>query len=147
MTDSRNNNPHPWEYGAAFMFVLAIALMFILNSCSPRIVEHLQLQHDTTYVNHIRVDSVFRRDSIYIREKNDTVFQYVERIRERYKFIHDTTYVHQVDTVMCEHIVEKKIEKPLTPWQKFRMTLGNIFIFATLLSLAIWAIRKFVLKK
>lgn len=146
-TQSRNPNPRPWEYGAAFLFVAAIALLLLLNSCSPRIIENIRVQHDTTYVEHFRVDSVFRKDSVFIKEKNDTVYQYVERIRERYRMIHDTTYVHQVDTVLCEHIVEKKVEKPLTSWQNFRMTLGTIAIFATLLALAIWAIRKFVFKR
>ena len=147
MTESRNNNPRPGEYVAAFMFVLAVALLLILSSCSPRIVEHLQVQHDTTYVNHTQVDSVFRRDSVYIREKNDTVYQYVERIRERYRLIHDTTYVHQVDTVMREHVVEKKVEKPLTPWQNFRMQCGTIALAVLLLAAVLWAVRKFILKR
>ena len=146
-SQSQNNNPHPHEYGFAALFIIAIVLMFILNACSPRIVEHVRYQHDTTYVQHFQVDSVFKRDSIYIREKNDTVYQYVERIRDRYRLIHDTTYMHKVDTVFRDRPVVKEVEKALTPWQNFRMTLGSIFIFATLLALAIWAIRKFVLKK
>lgn len=145
-TESRNPNPHPWEYGAAFMFVLAIALLLILNSCSPRIVEHIRYQHDTTYVAQLQVDSVFRRDSIFILEKNDTVFQYVERIRNHYKFVHDTTYIHQVDTLMCERIVEKKVEKPLSAWQNFRMVLGTLAMIAIFVLAAFFVVKKWVLK-
>lgn len=145
-TQFRNPKPKPWENIVAMIAVILVVVLLLATSCSPRIIEHIRYQHDTTYVEHFRVDSAFRKDSVFIKEKNDTVYQYVEKIRERYRMIHDTTYVHQVDTVMCEHIVEVKVEKPLTPWQNFRMTLGTIAIFATLLALAIWAIRKFVFK-
>lgn len=43
--------------------------------------------------------------------------------------------------------VEVKVPAELTPWQNFRMVLGTIAIIATLLMLAVWAIRKFVLKR
>lgn len=147
MTTPSNHNPHPHEYGFAALFILAIVLMFILNACSPRIVEHVRYQHDTTYVQHFQVDSVFKRDSIYIREKNDTVYQYVERIRDRYRLIHDTTYMHKVDTVFRDRPVVKEVEKPLTPWQNFRMVLGTMAIFAMLLVLAAWALKKFIFKQ
>ena len=146
-TESRNPNPHPWEYGAAFMFVLAIALLLLLNSCSPRIVEHIRYQHDTTYVAKIQVDSVFRRDSIFIREKNDTVFQYVERIRNHYKFVHDTTYIHQTDTVIVEQLKEVKVEKALTPWQNFKMVLGTIAFIAIFVLAAVFFVKTFAALK
>lgn len=131
----------------ALFFVIIIAMVILLmNSCSPRIVEQIRYQHDTTYVAQVQVDSVFRRDSIYIREKNDTVYQYVERIRDRYKFVHDTTFIHQVDTVKCEHIVERTVEKQLSPWQNFRMVLGTLAIIAIFVLAAFFAVKKFVLK-
>lgn len=42
--------------------------------------------------------------------------------------------------------VEVKVPAELTPWQNFRMVLGTIVFFATLLILAAWAVKKFVLK-
>jgi len=41
---------------------------------------------------------------------------------------------------------EVMVEKPLSWWQNFRMVLGTIAIFATLLVLAAWAVKKFILK-
>ena len=80
-----------------------IAAALLVASCSPRIVERLVYQHDTTQV--VRIDSVryWQKDSVFIREKGDTVFQYVERIRYSDRFridtlrevreLHDTTVV------------------------------------------------------
>lgn len=42
--------------------------------------------------------------------------------------------------------VEVKVPAELSPWQNFRMVLGTIVFFATLLILAAWAVKKFVLK-
>lgn len=42
--------------------------------------------------------------------------------------------------------VEVKVPAELTPWQNFRMVLGTIVFFATLLILAAWAVKKFILK-
>lgn len=128
------------------IFVVAALMLPMIFGCSPRIVEHIRYQHDTTYVAKIQVDSVFHRDSIFVKEKNDTVFQYVERIRNHYKFVHDTTYIHQVDTVMCEHIIEKKVEKPLSAWQNFRMVLGTLAMIAIFVLAAFFAVKKWVLK-
>lgn len=42
--------------------------------------------------------------------------------------------------------VEMKVPADLSPWQNFRMVLGTIVFFATLLILAAWAVKKFILK-
>ena len=56
------------------------------------------------------------------------------------------------DTVIIEHeaetkIVEKEVEKKLTPWQSLKMRLGG-WVMLALLTLAVcFAVRAFVLKK
>ena len=122
----------------------AIIALFVLCACSPRIVEHLVYQHDTTYVAQLQVDSVFRRDSIFIKEKSDTVFQYMERIREHYKFVHDTTFVTRVDSVAVEMVKEVKVEKSLSWWQKARMRAFWPLLLA-LLAAAVYLFRKPIL--
>ncbi len=124
-----------------FTIPIIVAGTWLLSSCSPRIVEHLVYQHDTTYVAQLQVDSIFRRDSIFIREKSDTVYQYIERIREHYKFIHDTTFVTRVDSVAVETVKEVKVEKSLSWWQKARMRA-----FWPLL-LALLAVSAYILRK
>ena len=50
---------------------LAIALAILLvTACSPRIVEHVRVQRDTTYIERLQVDSLYIRDSVFIREKS-----------------------------------------------------------------------------
>ena len=96
-----------------------IAAALLVASCSPRIVERLVYQHDTTQV--VRIDSVryWQKDSVFIREKGDTVFQYVERIRYRDRFRIDT--LREVRELHDTTVVERKVEKELSVGQKAKI--------------------------
>lgn len=85
-----------------WIIVPLLLLLFVeLQSCSPRIIEHYSTVRDTTYITQHLRDSIFERDSIYVREKADTVYQYVEKWRTRYLQKTDTIYqaVHDTTTV------------------------------------------------
>ena len=116
-------------------------VLLILAGCSPRIVERIVVQHDTTTVHHR--DTSHCRDSIYIREwmKGDTV--YVDRFRDRYVFRdrwRDSVSVREVHDTTS---VEVPVEKSLTGWQRFRIGafwwLLALVAFAYRRTLARWA--------
>lgn len=102
-----------------------IPICLLLVSCSPRIIERVQVQRDTTYVTAYLRDSVVHRDSIYIKEqsKGDTIriTEYRDRWRERVREVHDTIIRHQVDTIAVERTIERKVEQPLGWWKKVRL--------------------------
>ena len=118
---------------------LFAALAVLLTCCSPKIVERVVVQRDTTTVHHR--DSVYFRDSVYVKEwlKGDTV--YIEKYKDRYiykdrwrdsisvKEVHDTT------------LVEKKVEKELTPMQRAKMNSFWWLVLGLLGCLA-WIFRK-----
>ena len=121
----------------AFSLVLLLALC----SCSPRIVEHVVVQRDTTRV--VVRDSVrfYDRDSIFVKEKGDTVYKYVEKWRWRDRVHVDTFYKVRVDSVTVERVKEVKVAQPLTWWQKFRQ--GAFWWLAgAVLLLLLWTFRK-----
>ena len=98
---------------------VVIAAALLVASCSPRIVERLVYQHDTTQV--VRIDSVryWQKDSVFIREKGDTVFQYVEKVRYRDRFRIDT--LREVRELHDTTVVERKVEKELSVGQKAKI--------------------------
>lgn len=119
--------------------IIIFLLAASLASCSPRIVEHIVYQRDTTTVHHR--DSVFFRDSVYVREwlKGDTV--YIEKFKDRYIYkdrwrdsisireVHDTT------------TVEKKVQRELTAGQKAK--IGAFWwLVAGLIAALAWIFRK-----
>lgn len=141
-------NPEPGWWVAPFVFYLIVGfaiLLVMVTSCSPRIIETIRYQRDTTYVQQVKVDSVYRRDSVFVREKGDTVFIYKERIRDRYVFRHDTLRLVKVDSVAVERVKEVKVEKPLSAWKSAK--IGAFWwLFAAVLLLLLWTFRKPILK-
>lgn len=141
-------NPEPGWWVATFVFYLIVGfaiLLVMVTSCSPRIIETIRYQRDTTYVQQVKVDSVYRRDSVFVREKGDTVFIYKERIRDRYVFRHDTLRLVKVDSVAVERVKEVKVEKPLSAWKSAK--IGAFWwLVAAVLLLLLWTFRKPILK-
>ena len=128
--------------------LLARAAVLILlpaacAGCSPKIIERVVVQHDTTTVHHR--DTTFRRDSVYIREwmKGDTVF--VDRFRDRYVFRdrwRDSVRVIR-DSVAVERVKEVKVEKPLSWAQKAKMEAFP-WLVLSLLGALVWIFRKWL---
>lgn len=128
------------SYTVLFTLSLILSLIF-LPSCSPKIIERVVYQHDTTVVH--KRDSVIRRDSVYVKEwmKGDTVF--IEKYKDRYIYRdrwRDSIRVVR-DSVSIEHIKEVKVEQPLSWWK--RVKLGAFWWIAGALVAALaWIFRK-----
>lgn len=123
--------------------VLLLALL--LASCSPRIVERVITQRDTTYI--VKRDSVtfYDRDSIFIREKGDTVYQYVERWRWRDRVRVDTITRVKVDSLTVERIKEVPVQIPLSGWERFKIG-AFLWLLGLVVALLLWTFRKFIFK-
>ncbi len=123
--------------------VLLLALL--LASCSPRIVERVITQRDTTYI--VKRDSVtfYDRDSVFIREKEDTVYKYVERWRWRDRVRVDTITRVKVDSLTVERIKEVPVQIPLSGWE--RLKIGAFpWLLGLVAALLLWTFRKFIFK-
>ena len=124
--------------------VPVLLAVMICAGCSPKIIERVVVQRDTTTVHHR--DTTYRRDSIYIREymKGDTV--YIDRYMDRYVFRdrwRDSVTV-RVDSVAVERIKEVKVEKPLSWWK--RVKIGAFpWLLLAVAGLLLWTFRKFLL--
>ena len=112
-----------------------------LTACSPKIVERIVVQHDTTMVHHR--DTTYRRDSIYIREwmKGDTV--YIEKYKDRFVFRDrwmDSVSVREVHDTTA---VEVKVEKPLSWAQKAKIGAFP-WLLLGLIGALVWIFRKWI---
>lgn len=129
------------------LVLMIMLLPGIVIGCSPKIYQSMHsAARDTTYIERVKIDSIYCRDSIYIREKGDTVFKYVERYRDRFRYLHDTTYIHKIDTLRLTETVIEEVKQPLTKWQSFSIVFGRLCLLLVLLLVGFWAVKKFILK-
>lgn len=123
------------------IFLMAV-LMFLLSSCgatkdmpAERVVERVE------YIDRIKIDSIYEKqyDSIYIKERNDTIVIHKDSERETFKyvFIHDTLNVTRVDSI--PYIIYK--EKEISTLKKLKI-FGYIFLFVIILILIAYVVRK-----
>lgn len=126
---------------AAFLLVALGVALILAASCSPRIIEHTTVQRDTVYK--VRTDSVavLQRDSVFIRERGDTVFIYKERLRYRDRVKIDTVRLVKVDSLTVERVKEVKVEKPLSWGQRLKLRLFWGLLAAALV-MGLWIFRK-----
>lgn len=121
-----------------FYFVASLAIMlcsFLLSSCADvRYIPLETVRTDSIYNTIYRHDSICVRDSIYILDKGDTVYQY----RYRYIFVdkvkHDTLYTERIDSVRVPYPVEKK----LTRWQSIKQDVGGYAILSIIVIILIF---------
>jgi len=134
-----------WSPGALLLALLLFYLLIFASGCSPRIYERVVTRRDTTYI--VKHDSVtfYDRDSIYIREKGDTVYKYVEKWRWRDRVRVDTFYRTRVDSVAVEHTKIVEVEKPLSGWRKWQIC-AFWWICGAVVLLLLWTFRKFIFK-
>ncbi|MCD7900295.1 MAG: hypothetical protein LUH22_10620 [Bacteroides sp.] len=113
---------------AVMIYLLLVALSLV--GCSKTVyipVEHVKTEYRDKHTR----DSIHILDSVYLREKGDTVFltkwriQYVDRLR------HDSILVR--DSIPVPYPVEviREVEQELSGWKTFRLYLGNLFLILT----------------
>ncbi len=128
----------------AWMFILLVAgfVLIALGSCrSVRYVPVETIKHDSVYITQHQKDSIYIHDSIYQKEKGDTVL--IEKWHTRYieKQVRDTLIQIQRDTIPQPYPYEVEVPAQLSWWQKTRMHIGEITIIALLVLLGSWIVR------
>ena len=123
------------------IILLGLVVLLLCSCGATRVQTQTIYVRDTTYVSKVQVDSVYKRDSVFVKEKGDTIYKYVERYRDRYKFLRDTIYRYKVDSVYVDKERVVKVEKQLTAWQRFKMR-GFWILAAVIGGYLVWKNRR-----
>lgn len=117
--------------GLWLLFLLAVLSLAACKQVQYVPVETVRL--DSIYLTQTLRDSIVRYDSVYVRDKGDTL--YVERWKYLYrdKVRVDTMVSVRVDTLAVPYPVEKR----LTRWEQFRLDVGGYALFAVVVVILI----------
>ena len=125
--------------------LFAIIILLASAICSCRSVKYVPVEtmrSDTLYVNRLQRDSVYVADSVYVREKGDTVQIVRTRYIDRWRVRTDTLRMISNDTIRVPYPVERE----LTRWQRIKLDIGGIAIgvaTAALLAIVVWLVLRF----
>ncbi|MCD7899932.1 MAG: hypothetical protein LUH22_08665, partial [Bacteroides sp.] len=109
--------------------LVAVSLLLLLTGCAKTVYVPVH-ESRTEYRDLYHRDSIHILDSVFLKEKGDTVFlsrwriQYVDRLKR------DSVIVRDNIRVPYPVEVAKLVEKELNFWQKLRIYLGNIVLLA-----------------
>lgn len=126
----------------ALVIALILGLVWTFSGCSHRYILVETVKHDSIFLAKIQKDSIFVKDSVYIKEKGDTVF--VDKFKYIYQEVQktDTLYISRTDSIQVPYPVEAK----LTRWQQLKMDMGGYLLLAITVCVAFYIIRWLVRK-
>ena len=107
------------------LYILLLASVCV--SCrSIKYVPIESIKHDSVYINRIKYDSIYHKDSIYMLVKGDTVYTYKYKYQYRDKLIRDTVNVTKRDSIPypVEVVKTVTVEKKLSWWQTLFIWTG-----------------------
>ena len=141
LTRRHHRGGEGWTLSVYNFFICSIILLALLSACSPKIIERVVVQRDTTVVHHR--DSILRRDSVWMKEyvKGDTV--YIEKYKDRYVFRDRWRDSIQIRERHDTTTVEVKVERQLTWAQKAKIGAFP-WVLLALVGALLWIFRKFL---
>ena len=122
-----------------------VMLLFLLLLCGCR-TEYVPIEsvlYDSVMIEKLMRDSVFVRDSVYLKEKGDTIYKY----KDRFVYV----YKNRVDTFFAEKIREIEVpvpvERKLSWWERVKLNYAE-WVIAVLVAIAlVYALRQWLARK
>ena len=121
---------------------LLLFLTTIVSCTSTKIVEVPVETIKTEYIEQVKYDSIYSKDSIYIMQKGDTIYNNKVQYLYKYKYLRDT--INITDTI--PKIVTAKDTQyinQLYTWQKLLIVIGIGFVLYWIIKLVIYIKSKF----
>lgn len=124
------------------LFFLLFLTIVISCKTTTKVVEIPVETIKTEYIEQIKYDSIYHKDSIYIMQKGDTIYNNKVQYLYKYKYLRDT--INITDTIPKIITVEKtQYINQLYTWQKLLITIGIGFILYWIVRLVIYIKNKF----
>lgn len=126
-----------------YHYLILFLIMYFFCECRTEYVPIESVRYDSVMIEKLMRDSVFVRDSVYLKEKGDTVYKY----KDRFVYV----YKNRVDTFFAENIREEEVpvpvERKLTWWEVVKMEWLDR-IFAALIIVALyWNLKEWLARR
>ena len=121
---------------------LLLFLITIISCTTTKIVEVPIETIKTEYIEQVKYDSIYSKDSIYIMQKGDTIYNNKVQYLYKYKYLRDT--INITDTIpKIVTVKDTQYINQLYTWQKILIIIGIVFILYWIIKLVIYIKSKF----
>ena len=121
---------------------LLLFLTTIISCTTTKIVEVPVETIKTEYIEQVKYDSIYSKDSIYIMQKGDTIYNNKVQYLYKYKYLRDT--INITDTIpKIVTVKDTQYVNQLYTWQKILIVIGIGFILYWIIKLVIYIKSKF----
>ena len=124
------------------LFFLLFLTIVISCKTTTKVVEIPVETIKTEYIEQIKYDSIYHKDSIYIMQKGDTIYNNKVQYLYKYKYLRDT--INVTDTIpTIVTVKDTQYINELYTWQKLLITVGIGFVLYWIVRLVIYIKTKF----
>ena len=121
---------------------LLLFLTTIVSCTTTKIIEVPVETIKTEYIEQVKYDSIYSKDSIYIMQKGDTIYNNKVQYLYKYKYLRDT--INITDTIpKIITVKDTQYINQLYTWQKVLIVIGIGFILYWIIKLVIYIKSKF----
>ena len=125
---------------------LLLFLTTIISCTTTKVVEVPVETIKTEYIEQVKYDSIYSKDSIYIMQKGDTIYNNKVQYLYKYKYLRDT--INITDTIpKIITVKDTQYINQLYTWQKILICIGIGFILYWIVKLVIYIKSKFKIFK
>ena len=119
------------------LFFLLFLTIVISWKTTTKVVEIPVETIKTEYIEQIKYDSIYHKDSIYIMQKGDTIYNNKVQYLYKYKYLRDT--INITDTIpTIVTVKDTQYINKLYTWQKLLITVGIGFVLYWIVRLVIY---------
>lgn len=122
------------------IFVCLLLFCYLMCSCGTKYVAVESVRYDSLYTSKLMHDSIYVRDSVFVKEAGDTIFKDKYKYVYVYKNLVDTFYVYKDREIQ----VPFPVEKELAWWERQKLDFGGWVIGILLLYVIVKVIKWFV---
>ena len=124
------------------LFFLLFLTIVISCKTTTKVIEIPVETIKTEYIEQVKYDSIYHKDSIYIMQKGDTIYNNRVQYLYKYKYLRDT--INITDTIpTIVTVKDTQYINKLYTWQKLLITVGIGFVLYWIVRLVIYIKTKF----
>ena len=126
----------------SFIISLLVFILYMMASCRTEYIPIESVRYDSVFFAKMIKDTTFVKDSVFVRQKGDTVFKDKFLVIYKKVLLRDTMLTVRKDSIPVPFPVERK----LTRWEQVKVDFGGYVIITTLLWIPFYILRWIIRK-